>query len=160
MKISRMFAVIAVVILMPFTVNAVEVQFAGGFGLLLQDGKSSELAFSVDGTTPWWTIDGNRHTMSAEATFTYADREIYLARAYPVYYQRPLATIGGIPLNIGMGIGGYTEIVSGGTDLQGEAMIMTLGVQTWKVDVTIGGEVLKYDGPDLYCVGLELKLML
>ena len=161
MKRCFLILVALLLVVLPLKIDAADIEFSTAVGVFMQDGHKGELNYSAGGDLNWYTIEQDRHSLSIEGSFTWSDfkKDKYIARAYPVYYERPLASIGSFPLNIGAGIGVYHEINSGGDDLDGEAGMVTIGLNKIGLSLDFIGEVLKYDGPDLYSVSFGATFM-
>lgn len=148
--------IILVLLLFCSTAWAADVKFAMDVGALLQTGSPGKLAYGANTTTKYYGLDDSgRHYLSGLTSFLRSDLDgdTYLGRMYPIYYQRPLITLGKVPFNIGGGIGRYWNMKSDGDDETDLAHILTLSVETWKLAAMIKAEAYEYEGPDMYFVG-------
>lgn len=143
----------------PNPVQAVDVQFSMDIGVMGQENTGTKLAYGTSGNIKLYDVDpGERHFLAVVPSYLRSKfgGDTYLARLYPIYYQRPLITIGKVPINIAGGVGGYWSVITGSEDDKDYAQMLMIGVQTWEVAINVKGEVFEATPANKYFIGASI----
>lgn len=158
MKLKLLLAVVTALLLLPFGLKAQSPIDGIDFGIIVSKDASPEFGYSITNTFDVEPVGGPLFQL-LKVSVLYSERswlggpEIYATRAFvgrEVHYKSGY---------LGMSAGTWAFFVSNGSDHAKPAFSVAMGLRSGIVDIHIGGEIVSFDGPDLYYLSTGLVIL-
>ncbi len=158
MKLQRLIIILAVLLVLPLSINAQPPVDGVDFGMIVSSDAKPAFGYAISNTFDVTPVGGPLFEF-IKAGVLYSDRgwfgaqETYVARAFTgreVHYGMGYASVGG---------GTWAFLVSDGSDHAKFALCASIGIRAGPLDCHLGGEVVSFDGPDLYYLSAGLVII-
>ncbi len=158
MKRKVIISMIAVMLLLPFSLKAQSPVDGADFGVVVSKDSSPAFGYAISNTFDVQSVGGPLFQF-LRASLLYSERswgpapEMYVARVFTgreVHYRAAY---------IALGAGTWAFLVSDGSDHAQVAFSLSGGLRAGPLDLHIGGEVVSFDGPDLYYLSAGLVIV-
>lgn len=156
---KKLLVVCLLLFLLPMVVPAADGLASFGYGLILEKGQTTESGYAVGLDLPFVTKKNN-YELVTEITYLYSDKnfesnnDLEAYRAYVIGRKQII----GEYLTVGFGTGGWNITDSDGENFMVAGYNIQIG-GTFKVEYTLGLDIMRKEGTDLYYPYIQIRLL-